>query len=475
MHRISRVRCLSLAIALHLVIAPVADAKLSQLVTRVPATANAIAIVNAQAVRSDAMDQGADAIGLPTGIEWYLLAAQMDFEYMQPLWEVAVAYVPDGLAMKDVATRSGGRLDRLAGSQAVERPNDSYVVSFGPRVVGAMSPANRPNVIRWVRESKVRKTAELSPFLNEAVEAAGDAANHLVIAFDLTGLLAPAEISLALASSQALADAGMKVEQAAPIVAGIVGVRLEIQMKGSPKARFRLEFSEDPSLLIDVAKPLLVEILTKRGVQIESLPRWKVRTEQQAILLEGDISPGGLRRVHSLLSGPVGPWKKPANDYPTPENAMGEASLAYFQSVTGYLNDLFFDGERPQSMYQISVWVERYSHKIESLNATNVDPDLVSYGADVVASLNEIGSVINRSQKRSDIREATMFNSGRSRYGRYGAYDWFEKSYVTRDRALIRTDETLRGLDGSAVIVDDLHELTTQMRETMSDRYELEF
>ena len=130
-------------------------------------------------------------IALPEGIEWYLLAAEMDFEFMQPLWEVAVAYLPEGLTMKEVAEHSGGRLDRLAGSQAVERPNDSYVVSFGPRVVGAMSPANRPNVIRWVRESKVRKAAELSPFLNEAVDAAGDAANQLVIAFDLTGLLAP--------------------------------------------------------------------------------------------------------------------------------------------------------------------------------------------------------------------------------------------------------------------------------------------
>ena len=187
------------------------------------------------------------------------------------------------------------------------------------------------------------------------------------------------------------------------------------------------------------------------------------------------MSPGGLRRVHSLLSGPVGPWTKPANDYPTPENAMAEASRAYFQSVTGYLNDLFFDGERPQSMYQISVWVERYARKIEDLNTTGVDPDVKSYASDVVMSLREIGSVVERSQSRSDLREATMFNSGRSRYGRYGAYGWFEKSYVTRDRELIRTDETMRGLRGSEAIVDDLHALTTQTRKTMTDRYGVEF
>lgn len=52
MHRISRVRYLCLAIVLNLVVAPIASAQLPQLVTRVPATANAIAIINAQAVRS---------------------------------------------------------------------------------------------------------------------------------------------------------------------------------------------------------------------------------------------------------------------------------------------------------------------------------------------------------------------------------------------------------------------------------------
>ena len=139
MQYISRVRYLCVALALYFAVAQHSLAQLPQLVTRVPETANSIAIINAQAVRSAG---GADVLSLPAGIQWYLQAAEMDFEYMQPLWEVAVAYVPDGLRMQDVAERSGGRLDRLAGSQAVERPNDSYVVSFGPRVVGAMSPAN---------------------------------------------------------------------------------------------------------------------------------------------------------------------------------------------------------------------------------------------------------------------------------------------------------------------------------------------
>ena len=470
---ISQARSLCLAATLQFAVGPLALAQLPQLVTRVPPTANAIAIVNAKAVRSG--PAAASPIALPEGIDWYLMAAEMDFEFMQPLWEVAVAYVPEGLTMQQVAEHSGGRLDRLAGSQAVERPNDSYVVSFGPRVVGARAPANRPNVIRWVRESRVRKSAEFSPFLREAVDAATDQSHPLVIAFDLAGLLAPAEVSFVLASSQAMVDAGVDADEAAPILAGIVGARLEVELEESTQARLRLAFDQDPALLSEVAKPLLVEILTKLGAQLQSLPTWKARIDGQAIVLEGQLSPGGLRRIHSLLSGPVGPWTKPTHDYPSAESAMGEASRAYFSAITGYLNDLFHDGDRPQSLHQISVWVERYARKIEDLDARQVDPDVKSYATDVVMSLREIGSIIERSQRRSDLREATMYNSGRSRYGRYGAYGWFEKSYVTRDRALIRTDEALRGLRGSEMIVDDLHALTRRTRETMTNRYKLEF
>jgi len=465
--------CLCLAFSLAVLTGQHASAQLDQLVTRVPPTANSIAIFNAQAIRSG--PPAVSVLALPEGIEWYLIASEMDFEYMQPLWEVAVAYMPQGLTMQAVAQHSGGRLDRLAGSQAVERPNDSYVVSFGPRVLGAMSPANRPNVIRWVRESRIRKAAEFSPFLREAVDASSDPTNALVLAFDLTGLLAPAEVSFNLQSSQALADAGVDVDVAAPILAGIVGVRLEVEMKNPVQGRLRLEFGEDPSPLAEVAKPLLVEILAKRGAHIEALPSWSERVENKAIVLEGDLSAGGLRRIHSLLSGPVGPWTKPANEYPTPENAMADASLAYFHAITGYLNDLFFDGERPQSMFQISTWVERYARKIEDLDAKGVDPDLKSYASDVVMSLREINSVIKRAQLRTDIRDATMFDSGRNRYGRYGPYGWFEKGYVTRDRAVIKADETMQGLRGSDAIVDELHGLTNRTRQTMTERYGIKF
>ena len=349
-------RCLSnmcsvcLALVLLVTGGEQAAAQLQQLVTKVPRTANAVAVVNAKAILSDPSLFGGNLNSsgltqLPAGIEWYLAAAEMDYEYMQPLWEVAVAYMPNKLTMDQVAARSGGRPDRLAGSDAVERPNDSYVVSFGPRVIGAMSPANRQNVIRWVRESKVKKTPDLSPYLIGAIETAEQGPDQVMLAFELTGVFAPEEVAQALAKSKAATDAGIDIDQAAKIIASIVGMRLDVTLGNSHQGRLTLGFQEDPALLVPAVQPLLVEILSKHGAQVDALAKWTATSETQAIVLSGELSPGGLRRVVSLLSGPVGPWSSTKSQTTaqttTPESVMGEASQKYFQAVTGYLDDLF--------------------------------------------------------------------------------------------------------------------------------------
>ena len=194
--------------------------------------------------------------------------------------------------------------------------------------------------------------------------------------------------------------------------------------------------------------------------------------------LKGELSDSGLRRVLSVLSGPVGPWTKPAG-YTSEETAkktMGETSKRFFQSVTGYLDDLFVDNvTQPQSLYQVEVWVERYARQIENLDTTGVDPDVVTFADDVVIRLREIGSTLQRAQQRSDLRESTMWNYGRSRYGRYGAYGFFEKGYVTRDRHLIQADEGLRGLSESGFIVDEMRSLSANTRHAMTERYGIQF
>ena len=466
----------------------VAQAQLSQLVTRVPDQSNAVVVVDVQAVlaspmaRQSSWNQGrrqadlSGMLGFPSEVNYFLMAAEIDYEFMQPIWEIAVAHLPQRPTMQEVADHCGGRLDRLAGSDAVERPNDSFVVAFGPRIIGAASPANRQQVIRWVRESRVKREPDLSPYLAQAVETVDQKTSHLVLAFELAGLLSKAEVVAKLADSRALADASIETEPAANILSGIKGARLEIEFRGSAQARLRLGFAEDPVLLVPATEALLEEILFKRGAHIQDFAGWSIEQQGNDIVLEGQLSDSGLRRVLSILNGPVGPWGQPAETYETAENATAEISRSYFQSVTGYLDDLFVDNvNQPQSLHQVQVWVERYARKIEDLDISGVDPDVLTFADDVVIRLREIGTTLDRSQQRSDLREATLWNNGWSRYGRYGTYGVFEKGYVTRERELVQADEGLRGLRESSVIVEEMRNLSANTRQQMTERYGVPF
>jgi hypothetical protein len=480
-------------------------AQLQQLANRVPESANALVIIDVKSAYASPLsqahgwdqqglqDQSDGMIALPVGTEFFLMAAEMDFEFMQPHWEIAVAHMRPMPSMDAIANHSGGRLDRLAGTQAVERPNDSYVVTLGPRVLGAMSPANRQQVIRWVRKSRSRKSPQLSPYLSEVLnkvlnkvlkgaksdDALGDGASPIVMALDLHGILAAAEIGDKLTEKESLLNKALKgtvdIAELSKVIASIRGIRLEVHLQNPAQGQLTLDFDQDAAVLDKFAKRLLLAVLAKHGATIDDFKNWDVHTAGKSIGLQGELSPSGLRRILSVLSSPVGPMAPAADASGSASDAMAIASQRYFQTITHYLNDLFASNLQPQSLYQMKTWVERYARKIEGLDTQQVDKDLVAFGRDVVDSLHEIVSVVDRAEKRSDLRESTLNNYGRSRYGRYGAYGHFEKSYVTRDRQLVQADEANRGIQEAHVIVNELRTLSTQTRNTMADRYGRKF
>lgn len=467
--------------------------QLGQLANRVPSAANALVIVNGKSAYASPLAEAkgwvpqgpkarrAGMIAMPAGAEIFLLAAEMDFEFMQPQWEIAVAYMRPMPTMDAIATYSGGRLDRLAGSQAVERPNDSYVVTLGPRVLGAMSPANRQQVIRWVRKASSRKSPQLSPYLSEALQtaenggAARDGAAPIVMALDLHGVLAAGEIEDALTEKKSYLGGAGDIAGIARVIAGIRGIRLEVKLQNPPQGRLSIDFNQDAAILGKSVKRLLLAVLAEHGASIDDFKNWQIRTAGPSIALQGELSQSGLRRILSVLASPVGPMGPAADAGGSASDTVAVASQRYFQTVTNYLNDLFAGNLQPQSLYQIKTWVERYARKIEGLDLHQVDQDVVAFGRDVVASLHEIVSVLERAEMRSDLRESTLNNFGRRRYGRYGAYGYFEKPYVARDRHLIQADEANRGLQDAYRLVQELQALSARTRETMTERYGRQF
>ena len=67
--------------------------------------------------------------------------------------------------------------------------------SCAPQTVGVMFPANRQQVVRWVREAKTATSAPLTPYLAEAVGYADKVGTDIVLALDLTDMLPEAYVA----------------------------------------------------------------------------------------------------------------------------------------------------------------------------------------------------------------------------------------------------------------------------------------
>ena len=152
-----------------------AEAQFGELLSRVPAGANAVVLLNMEKAeaspfgveqgwkrdRHKAFEDG--MVRVPPQASRFVLASQMDLEFMQPIWEVAVLNVTEPVSLGDIAHKRSGKLDNLVSHLAVALPNDTYLVQFSPKTLGAMAPANRQAVTRWVQELESRNEAALSP------------------------------------------------------------------------------------------------------------------------------------------------------------------------------------------------------------------------------------------------------------------------------------------------------------------------
>ena len=140
-----------------------AEAQSRDLLGRLPPSANAVVILNVEkAIKSplgvqqgwkDRLDKSF-AAGLhkvPPKATQYILAADMDFEFMNPVWQVAVVDLSAPPSLDTIAQTYSGERDTIESLQAIVLPNDTTLVQFGPRTLGAMSPANRQAVSRWLR------------------------------------------------------------------------------------------------------------------------------------------------------------------------------------------------------------------------------------------------------------------------------------------------------------------------------------
>ncbi len=452
----------------------------------IPSSANCVALVNMEKILASEFAKTEDltkkretlystgATFLPADASRAILASQLDFHEWVPLWETAIIEVAHEVNMPTLARLSGGQLDQIGSLDAVALPNDSYVLRLGDHVGGAMAPANRQAASRWVRECASRDSANLSPYLNEALGFVDKIGTPIVLALDLEDVVTADGIQTRLASASA-ADFVKKykldVDQTAQELAGLRGVMLGITFRDQAFGKVKVDFRDEVSLPAEAAKAVILHLMAEHGATIVEMDDWKANANGKQITLEGYLGESGLRRISSLFNKPPAlKESRSPEEYNslTEEQKTVEASQTYFKGIEDMFNDLK-DEKRQKPGYtigQLGKWCDKYADKIDQLSVVNVDAELVDYGA--MAS-NLLRGAYQSLRTGAGEKRVQTLNAGQS-YGDYGY------GYTYRhERTRVQAQSRIQSVQSANSSIDQLKVATGDIRRKMSQKYGVDF
>jgi hypothetical protein len=482
-----------------------ADGAFDELLGKVPGSPNVVVLLNAEKIfASDVASAGgwkqkyestyADSpLLLPPTAQQFVLAADLDLAHLNPRWQAAVMRLSSDPATSLIARSIGGRTDTVAGLDVVATPRGAMIVKFGPGLFGVRQPGDRQVVGRWIHETRSSNTARLSPYLQAASAVPDRVGTEIIMALDLTDALSPERVAEAVSNSDVLRDKSIDHKAAAAAITSIRGLTLGARVVKRVYGVLRIDFERDVTMLSDVAKPLLLEVLGNAGASIDELADWSVKVEPKRITLEGELTHSGLRRLFSFLEIDATAVDAQDSNTASTDPAMEPSvdpykSRDYFHSIVRYLNDL--KRERgASSYYTIAAWFDKYARRIDRLPILRVDKDLVNYGQRTVGQMRNCVEAIRGAGIRSGARSAQV-TSGDTGYGYdgygYAPYALFsgasassvsqaQVGAVEQERRAIRAQEQGQSSMDVRAIIRQIEEETSNIRRQMTERYNMEF
>lgn len=471
-----------------------AAAQYGNLIARVPSGANAIVILDVQKLLNSPLGKTQNWRGnqekmaeagvsmVPPSTQHFVLASRMDLEFMQPVWEVAVAELSYEVSMPRVAARWGGEIDRIENRNTVQLADDSYVVEFSGSQAGIYRPANRQSVAQWLRETDVSGN-RLTPYLKTALGYAVEGGTPVIMALDLTDAISEAVIADRIEQMESLKDRQIDKQKLAKTLASLQGLTLAITVKDRISAAIRIDFADDISFADEqLAKMLILETLSRNGAMIDEMQSWNVKVSEKRIQIGGELYRSGLQRIMSVLELPAALQQQLASEssgQPSEEAVQQTASQQYFKSVSGMLDDLRGKRDDFSSLNAVGTWLNRYADKIDKLPIVNVDPQLLDYGRYVSSSFRAAGEAIRSAGGKTRVRQlnAPNYYNYYGRWGTNGAYGGYYQDVkaTQEERTRIRSEERVSAATDARGIMQDVMNATAEIRQLMTQKYNANF
>ncbi len=294
------------------------------LVNQIPRSANAVVLLNLEKAKNSplGLKEGweekienafaAGAARVPPQAKRFVMASQIDFEFMEPLWEAAVMDLDEEISLKTLAKARGGTLDTIEGLPAVLLPNDTYLVQLGPKTLAGMGPGNRQTVVRWIRDIRKPTPPPISAYLQKAAVYSDEAGSEVIMALDLEGVMSFERVAKYLNAHQKEFDEWqaknklpLKMADVASLLSNVEGIRIGVRVGEQQSSKIAVDLHADATAVASFAKPLLLQALSDKGAMIEDFQSWTAQVKGSEISLAGTLSSDGRRRLLSLVNSPV--------------------------------------------------------------------------------------------------------------------------------------------------------------------------
>ncbi len=400
-----------------------------------------------------------------------LIATHLDLEFMHTLSTAAVySRARSKFDLNEMANRSGSVVEPIANRGTVLMPNDAMVVQLGPDTVGVMKPGNRQAVSSWLRGAASSGSSQLSPYLTQAVSFADENAD-IIVALDLTDAVSPSVIRQRLAEMNSVKEA--EVDSVVEALRGITGITLGVTIRDSIYGSIKVDFTSNAMVLETNGKPLLIEILKKRGLMIDDISSWNSKSTPTQLLLSGPLSVAGLRAMSSLVSQPLLP------EYTAEESGADDAAYArsktYFKSLQTYVDELSTKRPSDEALSTYATWFDNYAKKIDDFSILNVDPELVEVGNGISESLRQLATVAREARVQQKKEQGAIRAEGKN----YSYDGGFAYRYNTNNRSarLKQVAENTRGDAANAgrEIINSMQSEINNIRQKMSAKYGVDF
>ncbi len=408
---------------------------------------------------------------LPPSTRRITVGAELDLTgSLNPVRRHLIMDVKAGTELADIASVTGGTVETVGDWKGLGVLDGRYLVEAKQAEYLMVEPGGRQAALRWVRAG-ASPAPRVSKFLQQAADSVSDQF-PIVTALDLTDAVDLNSAKTVLASIPGKTFVGAELDKTAALLMSVRGVVCKVHLGTQRILQCRIEFGQSAAPLQPVAVPLVGSVLQLWGASLDDSVKWRTRADGDALIIEGDLSQSGLKRLMSVVHPPIvssGARQAGAESSNVP---TAEASKKFLRSIQHELDDL--RGTLKKTRDNHCLWYERSARTIDGLPMLKVDPDLLTFGARVSNSLRYQAQAERFSNVRAGTRRAE--NETGKFYGGVSSYDgYYYTPTAGGNEAAINAQENENAAGVKFSEWKQIEDGLVEIRRGLTQKYSVEF